>query len=112
MIAYGDEVAAKLAEIENRDEILKSLKAELARAAEQYRSAAAALSTERVAAAKRLEKLAEKQINDLAMKVKFAIEVTSRRDEAAPFSSWTSHGWDTVECLIATNAGEPLKPSG
>ena len=110
VIAYGDEVAAKLAEIENRDEILKSLKAELARAAEAYGSAAAALSAERVASAKRLEKLAEKQINDLAMKVKFAIEVTSRRDEAAPFSSWTSHGWDTVECLIATNAGEPLKP--
>ena len=110
VIAYGDEVAAKLAEIENRDEILKSLKAELARAAEQYRSAAAALSAERVAAAKQLEKLAEKQINDLAMKVRFAVEVTSRQDEAAPFSSWTSHGWDTVECLIATNAGEPLKP--
>ncbi len=110
VIAYGDEVAAKLAEIENRDEILKSLKAELARAAEAYRTAASALSAERVAAAKRLEKLAEKQINDLAMKVKFAVEVTSRQEEAAPFSSWTSHGWDWVECLIATNAGEPLKP--
>ena len=106
VIAYGDEVAAKLAEIENRDEILKGLKAELARAAEAYRSAAAALSAERVAAAKRLEKLAEKQINDLAMKVRFAVEVSSLREEAA----WTLHGWDTVECLIATNAGEPLKP--
>ncbi len=110
VIAYGDEVAAKLAEIENRDEVLKDLKAELARAAEAYRSAAAALSAERVAAAKRLEKLAEKQINDLAMKVKFAVEVRSRQDEAAQLSSWTSHGWDTVECLIATNAGEPLEP--
>src|SRR5208282_3264501 len=59
VIAYGDEVAAK------RDEILKGLKAEQARAAEAYRSAASALSAERVAAAKRLEKLAEKQINDL-----------------------------------------------
>ncbi len=106
VIAYGDEVAAKLAEIENRDEILKSLKADLARAAEAYRLAAAALSVERVAAAKRLEKLAEKQINDLAMKVKFAVEVSSRRDE----TNWTAHGWDAVECLIATNAGEPLKP--
>jgi DNA repair protein RecN (Recombination protein N) len=106
VIAYGDEVAAKLAEIETRDEILKGLKAELARAAEAYRAAASALSTERVAAAKRLEKLAEKQINDLAMKVKFAVEVSSRQEEAA----WGSHGWDAVECLIATNAGEPLKP--
>jgi DNA repair protein RecN (Recombination protein N) len=106
VIAYGDEVAAKLAEIENRDEILKSLKGELARAGEAYRVAAAALSSERVAAAKRLEKLAEKQINDLAMKVKFAVMVSSRVDETA----WGSHGCDAVECLIATNAGEPLKP--
>ena len=40
------------------------------------------------------------------MKVKFAVEVSSRQEEAA----WASHGWDSVECLIATNAGEPLKP--
>ena len=25
-------------------------------------------------------------------------------------ANWTAHGWDQVECLIATNAGEPLKP--
>ena len=106
VIAYGDEVGAKLAEIENRDEILKDLKAELLKAAEAYRSAASALSEQRAVAAKRLEKLAEKQINDLAMKVKFAVEVSSRQEEVA----WTSHGWDAVECLIATNAGEPLKP--
>src|SRR5271170_8078864 len=64
VIAYGDEVAAKLEEIENRDEILKNLKADLSRAAEAYRLAAGSLSSERCAAAKRLEKLAEKQIND------------------------------------------------
>jgi DNA repair protein RecN (Recombination protein N) len=106
VIAYGEEVAGKLAEIENRDESLKKLNTELVQAAEVYRLAAVALSGERESAAKRLEKLAEKEINDLAMKVKFAVEVRSRRDEA----SWTAHGWDTVECLIATNAGEPLKP--
>ncbi|AXC10623.1 DNA repair protein RecN [Acidisarcina polymorpha] len=106
VIAYGEEVSAKLAEIENRDEVLKSLKADLLRAAERYCSAAASLSKERIAAAKRLEKLAEHQINDLAMKVKFAVGVASRQEE----TFWTSHGWDTVECRIATNAGEPLKP--
>jgi DNA repair protein RecN (Recombination protein N) len=40
------------------------------------------------------------------MKVRFAIEIKSQEEEA----SWTRHGWDTIECLIATNAGEPLKP--
>jgi DNA repair protein RecN (Recombination protein N) len=106
VIAYGEQVAAKLAEIENRDETLKTLKAELARAAAAYREAASALSAQRQAAAKRLEKLAERQINDLAMKARFAVEVASRQEE----SGWTAQGWDSVECRIATNAGEPLKP--
>jgi DNA repair protein RecN (Recombination protein N) len=106
VLTYGEEVANKLAEIENRDEILKTLKGDLAKAAEEYRAAATALSNERTTAAKRLEKLAEKQINDLAMNVKFTIQVTASQDESA----WTTHGWDTIECLIATNPGEPLKP--
>ena len=49
---------------------------------------------------------AEAQINDLAMHVKFRVQVTPEHDAA----SWTAHGWDQIECLIATNAGEPLKP--
>jgi DNA repair protein RecN (Recombination protein N) len=106
VIAYGEEVARKLVEVENRDEILKQLQTELARAAETYQLAAGALSTERMAAAKRLEKLAERQINDLAMKARFAVAVTARQEESA----WTVHGWDLIQCLIATNAGEPLKP--
>jgi DNA repair protein RecN (Recombination protein N) len=106
VIAYGEDVAAKLNEVENRDEILKTLRAELADAANHYRKAAHALSADRANAAKKLEKLAEVQINDLAMKVRFAVTVTPNEDPA----HWTPHGWDTVECRIATNAGEPLKP--
>jgi DNA repair protein RecN (Recombination protein N) len=106
VIAYGEEVAQKLSEIENRDEIVKTLRADLARAAQSYREAAQALHNDRAAAAKKLEKLAETQINDLAMKVRFAISVTANEKE----SNWAAHGWDIVECRIATNAGEPLKP--
>ncbi len=106
VLAYGEEVAARLAEIENRDEILKNLQNDLDRAAEDYCVAAGALTAERTAAAKKLEKLAEKQINDLAMKVKFAVEVVSHPEESA----WTAHGCDAVACLIATNAGEPMRP--
>lgn len=106
VIAFGEESARKLAEIENRDEILKSLRADLARAADAYQAAARALSAERSAAAKKLEKLAESQINDLAMKARFSVAVTPREDSSA----WSAHGWDDIECRIATNAGEPLKP--
>jgi DNA repair protein RecN (Recombination protein N) len=106
VIALGEEVARKLAEVEDRDETLKVLRAELGKAATTYRQAAAALSAQRKAAAAKLAKLAETQINSLAMKVRFEISVASNEQESA----WTAHGWDEVEYRIATNAGEPLKP--
>jgi DNA repair protein RecN (Recombination protein N) len=40
------------------------------------------------------------------MQVKFKVAVTAERELA----NWTAHGWDRIECLIATNPGEPLKP--
>jgi DNA repair protein RecN (Recombination protein N) len=106
VIFFGEEVARKLAEVENRDEIVKNLRAELGLAAQSYRKAAQALHADRSIAAKKLEKSAEAQINDLAMKARFAIAVTANEDS----SGWGSQGWDTVEYCIATNVGEPLKP--
>lgn len=106
VIAYGAEVSAKLNEIENRDQILTDLRGQLANAAESYRAASQALTKQRDAAAKLLAKRAESEINDLAMNARFQIAVTPNKEE----SCWTAHGWDTVECRIATNPGEPLKP--
>ncbi len=106
VIAFGEEVSRKLAEVEDRDEILKQLRAEVDQAAQAYHAAAGALSAERRAAAAKLAKLAEAQINSLAMKVRFEIAVQSAKQE----SEWTAAGWDVVEYRIATNAGEPLKP--
>ena len=138
IVAFAEDVARKLAEVEDRDEILKTLRAELESAAKEYRSAAQALSAERRAAAIRLAKLAEAQINSLAMKVKFEVAVYSAQElnsekakdvKGTGFSPyinpanktgalapegntihWTSTGWDTVEYRISTNPGEPLKP--
>jgi DNA repair protein RecN (Recombination protein N) len=86
--------------------VLAELRAQEARQAAEYCLAAAALTTARTEAARRLEKLAERQINDLAMNVRFAVIVEAKKNVA----NWTAHGWDEVACLIATNAGEPLKP--
>ena len=69
VIAFGDEAARKLAEVENRDALLVELKARQAQEAEAYQTAANALTASRTEAAGRLEKLAEAQINDLAMSV-------------------------------------------
>jgi DNA repair protein RecN (Recombination protein N) len=106
VIAFGQEAARQLAEVENRDALLIELKAQEATDAAAYRLAAAALTTARQEAARRLEKLAEAQINDLAMRVRFEIQVIPEEER----EHWTAHGWDKVDCLIATNAGELLKP--
>ncbi len=106
VIRFGEEAARKLAEVENRDALLVELKAQEAKDAAAYRKAAEALTALRTAAAGRLEKLATAQINDLAMQVKFKVDVAAEREAG----SWTAHGWDRIECMIATNAGEPLKP--
>src|SRR6201996_6601952 len=87
VIAHGEKVAARLAEVENRDQLLIDLRAERDRAASAYRVAAAALTAQRTTAARKLEKLAEKHINDLAMKVRFAVEIKPQEAEAA----WTRH---------------------
>jgi DNA repair protein RecN (Recombination protein N) len=106
VIAFGEDVAGKLAEVEDRDEILKTLRAALEEASADYQKAASALTAERKAAATKLAKLAEAHINSLAMKTRFSVSVTASHAESA----WTPSGRDTVEYLIAPNPGEPLKP--
>jgi DNA repair protein RecN (Recombination protein N) len=106
VIAYGQDVAAKLNEIENRDAVLADLRKQLAETAANYRREAELLTTARATAAKKLAAMAERQINDLAMKARFAVDVDAYQEEA----HWTAHGWDTIACQIATNPGEPLKP--
>ena len=105
VMQFGAEVTRKLAEVENKDEILRQLRAELATAAAEYLSAARALSKKRADAARRLEKLVESEINDLAMKSVFRIEITTSEQEG----NWTGSGIDQVVYMISTNPGEPLR---
>ena len=105
VIEFGADVSRKLSEVENKDEILRELRSELAKAAEEYLRAARALSKKRADAARRLEKLVEAEINDLAMKSAFRIEMTSSEEEG----NWTASGIDQVVYMISTNPGEPLR---
>jgi DNA repair protein RecN (Recombination protein N) len=106
VIAFGAEAARRLAEVENRDALLVELNAKQEKDAAAYRAAAEKITSARREAAKRLEKLAVGQINDLAMSTRFEVKVNPEESQAG----WTAHGWDQVEYRIATNAGEPLKP--
>ncbi len=106
VIACGADLKQKLNDIENKDEVLRELKKQLARAAETYLAEARAVSRKRYETARKLEKTVEAEINDLAMKARFKIEVGGSDDEV----NWTSSGFDEVAYLISANPGEPLGP--
>jgi DNA repair protein RecN (Recombination protein N) len=105
VIAFGADVACKLSELENKDEILRELRAQLVKAAEEYLRAARSLSKKRLDAARKLEKLVESEINDLAMKSTFGIEMTTSESEG----NWSATGIDQVVYMISTNPGEPMR---
>ena len=104
VIAFGAEVARKLSEVENKDEILRELRADLAKAATEYLRAARTLSKARHDAARKLEKLVESEINDLAMKSTFRIDLTGEEE-----GNWSATGIDQVLYMISTNPGEPMR---
>jgi DNA repair protein RecN (Recombination protein N) len=106
VIQFGAEAARKLDEVENKDENLRQLRAELATAAAEYLRAARVLAKKRAESARKLEKLVESEINDLAMKSAFGIQITGSEEEG----NWTASGIDQVVYLISTNPGEPLRP--
>ena len=106
VIALGDELERKLSEMENKDEVLRELRLELGKAAATYLDAARSLSRRRYEAARKLEKLVESEINELAMKARFKVEVSGSDEEG----NWSARGFDQVQYLISANPGEPLGP--
>jgi DNA repair protein RecN (Recombination protein N) len=106
VLKLGEEVTRKLSEIENRDDVLRDLRKELALAADKYLEAVRAVSKKRYESARRLEKLVESEINELAMRSQFRIEVSGTDDEC----NWSASGFDQVEFMISTNSGEPMHP--
>src|SRR6202035_2877761 len=107
-INHGAEVSRKLSEMENKDEVLRQLREELSKAAEKYLDAARVISEKRYEAVCKLEKLVEAEINHLAMKSSFCIEVSGTDEEG----NWAVTGFDQVMYMIATNPGEPLRQLG
>src|SRR5208283_170496 len=105
-IAFGEDVRRKLSEMENKDQVLLELRALLAVAGGEYRKAARSVSRKRSETGRKLEKLVEAEINDLAMRASFHIAV----DENEAEEHWTGSGINQVVYRISTNAGEALRP--
>jgi DNA repair protein RecN (Recombination protein N) len=106
VIAFGEDIRRKLSEMENKDQVLLELQAQLAIAGDDYRKAARSVSRKRLEAGRKLEKLVEAEINDLAMRASFRIAV----EESEAEEHWTSSGINQVVYRISTNAGETLRP--
>ena len=105
-IAFGEDIRRKISEMENKDQVLLELRAMLAVAAEDYRKAARTISQKRIEAGRKLEKLVEAEINDLAMRASFRIAVEENEAE----QHWTSSGINHVVYRISTNTGEAMRP--
>ena len=105
VIQFGGDVSRKLAEVENKDEILEQLRGGLSKAAEEFLEAARALSNKRAEAARKLEQLVESEINDLAMKSTFRIQTMTSEQQR----DWTASGIDQIVYLIQTNPGESMR---
>jgi DNA repair protein RecN (Recombination protein N) len=106
VIAFGEDVRRKLSEMENKDQVLLDLRAMLALAAAEFLKAARLVSRMRSEAGRKLEKLVEAEINDLAMRASFRITVEESEAEA----HWTASGINQVVYRISTNAGETMRP--
>jgi DNA repair protein RecN (Recombination protein N) len=106
VIAFGEDIGRKLSEMENKDQVLLELRGQLALAGDDYRKAARSVSRKRADSGRKLEKLVETEINDLAMRASFRIAV--EEDEAE--EHWTTSGINHVVYRISTNAGETMRP--
>ena len=110
VIAFGEDVARKLAEVEDRDEILKTLRAELVRSRK-------GLSKSRCRAHCRTQirrNQACQASRDPDQLARHEGSLPDRRLHAQTKqgdpATGPPIGWDEVEYRIATNPGEPLKP--
>jgi DNA repair protein RecN (Recombination protein N) len=103
IIAFGEDVARRIAEVETAGERLEDLRHEQKKLAGQYEKAAAALTAQREKAAAELSSHVERELKPLAMeRTVFRI--------AREASNWSETGSDRIRFLVSPNSGEEPKP--
>jgi DNA repair protein RecN (Recombination protein N) len=103
IIAFGEDVARRIAEVETAGERLEELRHEQKKLAAQYEKAAAALTAQREKAAAELSAHVERELKPLAMeRTVFRI--------AREASNWSETGSDRIRFLVSPNSGEEPKP--
>jgi DNA repair protein RecN (Recombination protein N) len=103
VLAFLDDVRARLDALEHASERRAALEKERAALEKRYREAAGELTRRRKDAAKRLRAVVEKELGSLALGgSKFVVEVRE--------AEWSERGADRVSFLIAANTGEEPRP--
>ena len=103
ILALRDAKAARLADLEGRDEKMKKLAAGLAAADAQVRKAGAALTAARKKAAEKLGRAITKELHGLGfLQAGFAVKILPAEPSAT--------GCDTVDFHFEPNPGEPSRP--
>jgi DNA repair protein RecN (Recombination protein N) len=121
ILKRAEEDRAELDSIVNREEHIRTLEIQDQQLRREIGRIAQELSERRRAAATRLARAMEEQLDDLNMKrARFAVEIEQEADpEGVPASidggpetlyACDTTGIDRVQFLIAPNPGEPLKP--
>lgn len=101
-----DALTAELAQLENAEERLATLRQELVQADQAYRAAAKALSKARQQAGAALTERVTSFIHELGMPgAQFAVNVALSTDGKP-----ARHGLDSVEFLVRTNPGQSMGP--
>jgi DNA repair protein RecN (Recombination protein N) len=104
ILGYADKAAAEYYELINSEKAAAEIEREIEAVTAQYKLKAEQLSDRRAALAAQLEKLIEKELQELNMLgSRFIIKLV--RDEAAV----SSNGFDRIEFLLSPNPGEPEK---
>ncbi|SHM51167.1 DNA replication and repair protein RecN [Caldanaerovirga acetigignens] len=116
LIKYKEQAASKLEEALNIDEEIIKLENSLEILKQDYIKSALELHKLRKTIASIFEKNISRELKDLGMKdVKFSVDINwIESEEGVKVKNKTvkigEKGLDTVEFLISTNPGEPLKP--
>ena len=104
ILAYAEETAAKLHDIDNIDEEKENLEEEIKVLEAQLKTASERLTALRKESASELEKKISEELSEL----NFTDSRTEISFSALP--GYTENGVDRAEFMISTNKGEPLKP--
>jgi DNA repair protein RecN (Recombination protein N) len=105
VLAFLEDAARQLDQVENAAGHQEELEKEQRRLAGEYEKLAAELTRERTKAAERLSRQVEAELKGLAMS-------GTRFDVSVKVAEWSASGADEIEFLVSPNRGEELRPMG